>query len=124
MRKTPLERFMEKVNVSSTGCWEWTSGTDRNGYGLFGFNGKQYRAHRWSAEFIKQTNPNSLYVCHSCDNPGCVNPDHLWLGTHTENEQDKDSKGRRRSWWSDPLQRDQQKLKQAEYLVKARLAKH
>lgn len=80
----------------NTGCWRWSGRTDAGGYGVFywGPNGRAHRrAHRVSyAAFVGD--PGDLHVCHRCDNPGCVNPEHLWLGTAKDNHRDKVAKGR------------------------------
>jgi len=85
-----LERVMPEPN---TGCWIWTGHT-RNNYGLYSHNGKTISAHRTSFILFKSDFDRSLDVCHSCDNPWCVNPDHLFLGTHKQNMDDRDKKGR------------------------------
>ena len=80
----------------NTGCWRWAGRIDAGGYGVFywGPNGRAHRrAHRVSyAAFVGD--PGDLHVCHRCDNPGCVNPEHLWLGTAKDNHRDKVAKGR------------------------------
>ena len=87
-----LERFLNKVDKTSNpnGCWEWTAFKNRNGYGRF----TKFMAHRWAAEHIGNMTLGNMYVCHKCDNPSCVNPAHLFLGTHTDNMRDKMAKGR------------------------------
>ena len=91
----PLEeRFWGKVEVPSYGeCWEWTAGKIR-GYGSIFYNGKTHKAHRisWKIHFGKI--PKDMCVLHECDNPSCVNPSHLFLGTHKDNSDDKIQKGR------------------------------
>lgn len=96
MNNIDIERFWKKVDKTSNpnGCWEWIGGLDRDQYGLFSYNKKQYRAHRFMC-LINNINIQNQYVCHSCDNPKCVNPNHLWIGNHIQNEIDKDIKGRR-----------------------------
>lgn len=96
--KTQLERFDMQVKKHEIGCWEWVGGKDKDGYGSFMSEhlGQRFqRAHRWSYAYHNNTTiPDGMSVCHSCDNPSCVNPDHLWLGSTKENQQDKWSKGR------------------------------
>jgi hypothetical protein len=84
--------FMAKVDKSGD-CWEWTSGKDQDGYGIFSIK-KSVRAHRASYEIHKGPIPPGMCVCHTCDNPGCVNPNHLWVGSITENNSDREQKGR------------------------------
>ena len=88
------ERFWKKVRVAGIDeCWQWTASTNKKGYGYFGIDGKIVLAHRVSW-MIHVGDPGNLNVCHSCDNPGCVNPAHLWLGTHADNNRDRHVKGR------------------------------
>lgn len=91
------ERFFNKVNKTDS-CWEWTAGTDNDGYGLFGYrmDGKkrQWRAHRWIMSQTKGLDTQNPIVMHTCDNPKCVNPEHLRNGTQLENQRDKWRKGR------------------------------
>lgn len=85
--------FWRKVNKLS-GCWVWTGTKNENGYGYFGVSGKMIRAHRISWMMHNGVIPNKLHVLHKCDTPSCVNPSHLFLGTHKENMMDRDLKGR------------------------------
>ena len=86
------QRFWSKVNKTSS-CWEWLGNKNLNGYGKFWLNGGDKTATRISAE-LAGMNITGKIVCHTCDNPGCVNPAHLYVGdTHT-NTQDKMNKGR------------------------------
>lgn len=77
-------------------CWLWIGKRDENGYGRFGnfLEKKQERAHRVSYFLFKGEISNGLHVCHSCDNPSCVNPNHLWIGTNDDNIRDRHKKGR------------------------------
>jgi len=88
-----IKRFNEKVDKTSD-CWLWKAAKDKDGYGKFKMNRKDYQAHRASWEIsIAPINPG-MCVLHRCDVPSCVNPDHLFLGTRLENNQDRDAKGR------------------------------
>lgn len=89
------KRFWSKVDVCEPDdCWEWIAGRYKAGYGQFWLNGKGYIAHR-VAYFIEHgKDPGEMLVCHTCDNPPCCNPAHLWLGTNNDNTQDKIVKGR------------------------------
>lgn len=87
------ERFVSHVVVSG-GCWIWTAARDSSGYGVVRVAGRQERAHRLSWMVFRGPIPSGACVCHTCDNPQCVNPDHLWVGTHQDNMDDKVRKGR------------------------------
>ena len=94
--ETPLAlRMWRKVSIdSASGCWNWTASKDRDGYGETSIRGKNIRAHRAAWLLHTGEHPGRMLVCHKCDNPSCVNPDHLFLGTALDNNRDRHRKGR------------------------------
>jgi len=90
-----ITRFWSHVEINDLfDCWNWTACKDRDGYGQFHFKSKQYKAHRVAWILSYGEIPEGLIVCHHCDNPSCINPTHLFLGTHLDNAKDRDLKGR------------------------------
>lgn len=86
-------RLWEKVSKTD-GCWLYTGGKGRNGYGLFYIHDRTVPAHKVAFELCCGPVPDGLFVCHSCDTPSCVRPDHLFLGTPKQNSEDMVQKGR------------------------------
>ena len=93
MSEKDVKRFFRSFN-STHGCWLWAGTLDKNGYGLFRYGRKSFRAPRIAYKVFCGVDPGQLHVCHSCDVPRCVNPDHLFLGTNADNTNDKVAKGR------------------------------
>lgn len=83
-----LDRFLSKISIDDSGCWLWMAGKSRAGYGQMRINKKTIYAHRLSYEINKGDIPYGFCILHSCDNPACVNPEHLSIGTQKDNLQD------------------------------------
>lgn len=89
-----IERFWSKVDIRGLDeCWEWLGSLTDRGYGRFGWRKKTLRSHRVSF-ILKNEIINKPVICHKCDNPKCVNPNHLFEGTLSDNSIDRERKGR------------------------------
>ena len=90
-----MDRFMRKVErVPGIDCWLWIGATKLSGYGNFSFRGRTIGAHVAAYSIFRGNVPQGAVVCHRCDNPSCVNPDHLFIGSQSENMNDMRRKGR------------------------------
>lgn len=83
-----VERFLPNIYKSQSSCWLWLGAKTSAGYGEVTIQGKTWLAHRFSYLYHKEEDPGPLFVCHTCDNPPCVNPYHLWLGSAKDNLRD------------------------------------
>lgn len=93
-----IDRFMAFVEpVPEAGCWLWIGYINPRGYGEFGVRDDVMRAHRFSFELHRRKLEKGEVVCHRCDTPSCVNPDHLFAGSQKDNLLDAVAKGRRAS---------------------------
>ena len=91
---TPEERLMSRVDGTED-CWMWRGAVDGHGYGVLVWHGhRRHRAHRAMWEVTFGRIPEGFFVCHHCDTPACVRPDHLFLGTQADNMRDMCAKGR------------------------------
>ena len=97
-KSNPEKRFWRQVNKSET-CWNWTGSLGTRGYGALLVDGATLLAHRYSYTLHVGPIPEGMIVRHSCDNPRCVNPDHLLLGIQMDNHADKIERGRFVSGW-------------------------
>lgn len=88
-----LLKFISKIEKEND-CWIWSTGLNTRGYGKMKINNKSYQAHRLSYQLFNGKIPPHKVICHVCDNPPCVNPKHLWMGTQYDNIQDMTFKRR------------------------------
>ena len=90
-----IDRFeMQYIPVTESGCWLWTGYPEKDGYGYICVDGKRPKAHRFSYETFIGKIPEGMSVLHKCDISCCVNPSHLFIGTHKDNMRDQKNKGR------------------------------
>lgn len=85
--------YQRSVHNYETDCWLWQGSKNHNGYGKINVEGRYERTHRVAFKHFS-CDPGKLNVLHTCDEPSCWNPNHLWLGTHKDNMDDRETKGR------------------------------
>ena len=86
--------FENSIRKVASGCWEWTGPRNEHGYGLISQSGRRIRAHRAAYEQTHGPIPSGALICHTCDNPPCCNPEHLWAGSMADNMRDAAAKMR------------------------------
>lgn len=97
-RKVTDEQYLQRIRARSrslpNGCIQWTGNANYKGYGMMSYRNDMWMAHRLVYKLKVGLIPAGMFVCHRCDNPGCINPKHLWLGTNSSNQRDAALKGR------------------------------
>lgn len=92
--QTPKERLISKIERLESGCWKWLGSKNKKGYGMMVYKGRIHASHRVSWQEYNGPIPDGMLICHKCDNPSCVNPDHLFVGSNQDNMDDMKEKGR------------------------------
>jgi len=87
------DRLLAKVSHTADGCWLWDGCVDGHGYGLISVEGRKQKTHRVMYR-LAHGEPGNLHVLHRCDRPACINPDHLFLGSHKRSMEDRADKNR------------------------------
>ena len=104
--KYDIRKIIKRNSETEGTCWIWKKCRNADGYGIISYKGKRKGAHRVSYEVFKKEITEKIQVLHTCDNPSCVNPDHLWTGTQSDNMQDMHDKKRhskrKKSEWGKP----------------------
>jgi len=100
LKKNTIEKFWTKANKTDY-CWVWMAAQDKDGYGIWSYDGKFWRAHRFSFWATHGHLDSKSLICHTCDNPTCINPNHLYEGDSTTNNRDTVKRGR----FNSPLKR-------------------
>ena len=100
-KSSVLKRFNAGYTIEPNGCWLWQRHKARRGYGRL-WDGEDVAAHRIAFKLFVGPIPDGMLICHRCDTPGCVNPEHLFVGTTADNVADMDRKGRRATGESHP----------------------
>lgn len=93
-RRLPIEEAFARWVRKTDACWPWTGAQDKDGYGVFSHEKNQYRAPAFALKLDGRPVPNGMMACHTCDNPICVRPDHLYPGTPKQNVADMMERGR------------------------------
>ena len=112
---TKHSTFWDKVDKTDT-CWLWQASKDKHGYGQLTYHGRHRMAHHVAFELTHGAVPDGLVICHTCDTPGCVNPDHLYAGTHKQNTADMLERKRARHGRSPGSNNPSAKLTEADVL--------